>query len=131
VRQALAALTMTLTAADVRLNAAIGPPNVALYRSIHDSRDWRNPILIVQDDGVLVTATGAVDPTHVAIEDVKGFLIRLPVGAWPYGRVVAQSDQSILPVPWDDYLRNMSKIGQRLAIVLKDLDIRVEFWPSA
>jgi hypothetical protein len=126
---ALAAFGGSLTAADHRLNAAIGPPNVTMYRSIRDSRDWRNPILIVQDDGVWIKANRL--DTHVAIEDVKGFLIGLPVSAWPYGRIVAQSDQGILPVPFDEYIRNMSRIRQRLAVVLRDLHIHVELWPSA
>jgi hypothetical protein len=127
----LATLTASLGVADDRLNAAIGPPKVALYRSIRDARDWRNPILTVQDDGVVITANRATDPAHVRIEDVKEFLIKLPVGAWPYGRVVAQSDQSLLPVPFDDYIRKMSKIRQQLAVVLRDLGVHVEFWPSA
>jgi hypothetical protein len=126
---ALAAFGGSLTAADDRLNAAIGPPNVIMYRSIRDSRDWRNPILIVQNDGVSIKANRL--DTHVAIEDVKGFLISLPVSAWPYGRIVAQSDQGILPVPFDEYVRNMSRIRQRLAVVLRDLHIHVELWPSA
>jgi hypothetical protein len=69
----------SLVAADGHLNAAIGPPKLALYRSIRDARDWRNPILTVQDDGVLIRANGVREPTHVSIEDVKGFLISLPV----------------------------------------------------
>jgi hypothetical protein len=121
----------SLVAADGHLNAAIGPPKLALYRSIRDARDWRNPILTVQDDGVLIRANGVGEPTHVPIKDVKGFLISLPVSAWPYGRVVAQSNQSILPVPLQEYVRKMSPIRQRLAVVLSDLHIRVEFWPSA
>ena len=128
---AFAALAGSLTAADDRLNAAIGPPKVALYRSIRDYRDWRNPILTVQDDGISVTANGSRDARHLAINDVKAFLISLPVSAWPYGRVVAQSDQGILPVPFDEYVRNMSMIRQRLAVVLRDLHIHVELWPSA
>jgi hypothetical protein len=124
-------VTMSLMAADDRLNAAIGPPNAARYRAVHDARDWRNPIITVLDDGIEVTANRARNPTHVPIEDVKQFLISLPVRAWPYGRVVAQSDQSLLPVPFDDYLRRMAENRKRLAVVLKDLDIHVEFWPSA
>ena len=126
---ALTGWTGSLAAVDGHLNAAIGPPKLALCRSIRDARDWRNPILTVQDDGVLIRANGAGEPTHVAIKDVKGFLIGLPVSAWPYGRVVIQSDQHILPVPSDVYERNMSKTGQQVAIILKDLEIRAEFWP--
>jgi hypothetical protein len=91
-----------------------------LYRRVQDAEKWRNPILTVQDDGV-----------DVAVDELKAVLITLPVRAWPYGRVVAQTDQSILPVPWEDYLRNMSQTRARVSQVLKELHITAELWPSA
>jgi len=116
--------------ANDQLNGAIGRPNRALYRSVHDARDWQNPIIIVQDDGVEVRARGIDGRRHVSVDDLKGLLISLPVSAWPYGRVVAQTDQGILPVPWEDYVRRMATTRTGVAIILKDLDITAELWPS-
>jgi hypothetical protein len=120
-------------AAGVQLNVAIRPPTPRLYRSVRDARDWQNPILTVQDDGIDVQAKGITDTggrKHVAVEDLKALLVSLPVSAWPYGRVVVQSDQGILPWPAGDYVRKMSKTRQRLALILKDLHITAELWPS-
>jgi hypothetical protein len=55
---AVTALTGSVVIADDHLNAAIGRPNRGLYRSVQDARDWQNPIIIVQDDGVGVQAKG-------------------------------------------------------------------------
>lgn len=130
---AVTLLVTFVVAADDHLAPTIGPPNRALYRSIRGARAWQNPIIIVQDDGVDVQAkgvTGINGSKHVAVEELKALLASLPVSAWPYGRVVAQTDQGILPVPFDEYLRKMSQTRQRVAVVLKALRISVEFWPS-
>ena len=130
---ALAALMGSDVVADDYLNPAIGPPNQVLYRSVRDARKWRNPILIIQGDGVDVKGTGitGINGTHhVAVDDLKALLIRLPVSAWPYGRVVAQTDQGILPVPFEDYRRKMSQTRARVTRVLKELQITAELWPS-
>jgi hypothetical protein len=130
----MTALVGSSVVADGQLNAAIGPPNPALYRRVQDAEKWRNPILTVQDDGVDVQAkgiTGINGRKHVAVDELKAVLITLPVRAWPYGRVVVQTDQSILPVPWEDYLRNMSQTRARVSQVLKELHITAELWPSA
>lgn len=137
-RTIYAALTVTalvgsVVVADDHLNAAIGRPNPALYRSVQDAREWQNPILIVQDDGIDVQGkgiTGINGRKHVAVDDLKALLISLPVSAWPYGRVVVQTDQGLLPWPSEDYLRKMSQTRPRVARVLKELHITAELWPS-
>ena len=130
---ALAALMGSVVVADDHLNPAIGPAKPALYRLVQEAREWQNPILIVQDDGVEVQAkgiTGNDGRRHVAVDELKALLISLPVSAWPYGRVVAQSDQGILPVPFEDYVRKMSLTRPRVALVLNELHITAELWPS-
>jgi hypothetical protein len=130
---ALAALLGSAVVADDHLNPAIGPPNPALYRRVQDGRKWRNPIIIVQDDGVEVQAkgiTGINGRKHVSVDELKALLISLPVSAWPYGRVVGQTDQHILPVPFEDYGRKMSEMRPRVALVLNELHITAELWPS-
>jgi hypothetical protein len=130
---AVTALVGSAVIADGHLNAAIGRPSRALYRSIQDARDWQNPLIIVQDDGVDVQAkgiTGINGRKHVSVEDLAALLISLPVSAWPYGRVVVQTDQGVVPSPAGDYLRKMAQTRPRVAIVLKKLRITSELWPS-
>ena len=127
------ALVGSIGAADDQLNTAIGRPNRVLYRSIQDAREWRNPILIVQDEGVEVRAKGLVGVNggkHASVEDLKALLISLPLNAWPYGRVVMQTDQGIVPDPADEYLRKLSQTRRRVAVVLESLGITAELWPS-
>jgi hypothetical protein len=45
--------------------------------------------------------------------------------------VIAQSDQGILPLPPDEYLRRMAEIRTQVAGILKELDITATFWPSS
>jgi hypothetical protein len=127
------ALMGSLGAADDLLNAAIGRPNRALYRSIKDERDWQNPVIIVQDDGVDVQAkgiTGINGRKHVPVDALKGLLMSLPVDAWPYGRVVALTDQGIFPAPLYEDVRKMALMRTRVRAVLKSLRITAEFWPA-
>jgi hypothetical protein len=114
-----------------RLNPSIGQPNPRLYGDVVDARNWKNPILTIQDDGVNVSMGGRSVPRHVPTDRLGQFLVELPVSAWPYGRVVAQSDQGIVPVGSDDYLRRMAATRARVAEILKRLDIMAELWPSA
>src|SRR6476469_5826151 len=126
------ALIGSPAAADDRLNAASGRPNRALYGSIH-ARDWQNPVIIVQEDGVDVQGkgiTGINGRKHVPVAALKGLLISLPVDAWPYGRVVAQTDQGYFPRPLYEELRRMALTRNSVRDVLKSLRITAEFWPA-
>jgi hypothetical protein len=121
----------SLVAASGQLSAAIGAPKRAQYQSILDGKDWRNPIITIQDDGVNVRAKGIAGTKHIPVTELKRLLISLPVSSWPYGRVIAQSDQGILPLPPDEYLRRMAEIRTQVAGILKELDITATFWPSS
>jgi hypothetical protein len=112
------------------LNPAIGPAEPTRYANIRNGQEWKNPVLIIQADGVELIAAG-ISRKHVSTRDLVRELIGLSLNAWPYGRVVAQSDQSILPVPWDEYERKMAETRAAVAKLLKELDIKAEFWPSA
>jgi hypothetical protein len=65
-------------------------------------------------------------PDHSGAEGVG-----VDASAWSYGRVVAAWDTGLLPVPWDDALRAIKKNHDALAILLKELDIKTEWHPSA
>lgn len=126
----LTLLTASL-AAHNQLNRAIGSPTPRLYKYIDDAKNWRNPWVYTLDDGVEVRATCMDGWTHLPVEGLKQFLIDLPVDAWPYGRVVAQSGPGPLPSPAEEFLRRQDQTKRRVAVVLKDLHITVVFWPGA
>lgn len=66
----------------------IPEPDPSKYPKISDLADWKNPQLVVREDGV-----GFVDAENHEIriltqEQVPAELVSLPIDAWPYGRVI-------------------------------------------
>jgi hypothetical protein len=68
---------------------AIPVANPAQYEHIHDTKNWRNPYLIIRADGVALF--DAADSAEIILkpEEVLGALSKLPASNWPNGRVVA------------------------------------------
>ena len=66
----------------------IPEPDPSKYPKIHELSEWRNPQLVVREDGI-----GLVDLENHEIhilsqEQIPAELATLPIDAWPYGRVV-------------------------------------------
>ena len=98
-------------------------PDEALIKSIRDIQLWRNPQLIIRADGVDVFYRSKVPAQNVLIR-----LSTLPVDAWPYGRAVAISEQSVLSKGDGPKIqRNLKKVLE----LLKEVGIHVERFPSA
>jgi hypothetical protein len=114
-----------------RLNPRIGPANPRLYRSIHDARDWKNPILIIRRDGIEVISNGVLSGGRiVAPTDLQRTLIDLPLTAWRYGRVVAVQEIGLRAPDFSDTKPMADNLDVTLAI-LKTLEVTVERWPTA
>ncbi len=82
------------TEASARLQA-IPTANADKYRNMTDMKNWRNPYLIVLPEGV-----GLLDPANneqrlVKTDELLSTLAALPPSAWPYGRVVVVTENSI------------------------------------
>ena len=97
------------------------------YERIHDMRSWRNPYLIIRNDGV-----GLLDPADNAEivlkpEELLAALARLPSSAWPYGRVVAASENGVRNSEQDGIAirRNKGIVGG----ILEGAHIAVEWVP--
>jgi len=113
-------------APSLQLDSRIGPPVRTLYEGIRDGQDWRNPHLSVCADGAQLTARSIKHDSIVSIRDLRAALVKLPVEAWPYGRVVAIQDCSIVDAADQDR-------GERRAeadAVLRALGLRIERWPA-
>jgi hypothetical protein len=129
---AAVAMTVVLTASPdiaAQLNPRIGPANEDAYRDVLDARNWRNPKIVVFAEGVQVTAEGTTRSKPVTLAALRKFLIDLPVAAWPYGRVIAVSYNHLLPVPYERYQSRMSRRGEQVKAILKELQSTAEFWP--
>jgi len=67
---------------------AIPAPNPALYPSLSNLKDWKNPYLVVREDGIGLVDLNTRDIRLLQPEEVVPVLNALPDTAWPYGRVV-------------------------------------------
>src|SRR6266436_7181909 len=108
---------------------AIPEPTPEKYRSLIHMKGWRNPYLIIRPDGVAL-----LDPDdHLERIFKPGELTQalgnLPASAWPYGRVVAVTENAIRSSA-DDAV----KIRTNRAIVagtLEGMHVLINWVPSA
>jgi len=93
-------------------------------------KNWKNPYLIVRDDGI-----GLLDLSNNEIhllkpEDVPAALAALPTSAWPYGRVVAVQENGV-GRPTEAYKIQTRRNRALLAGTLEGLKIEINWVPSA
>lgn len=92
-------------------------------------KKWGNPYLIIRTDGV-----GLLDPADNAEivlkpEELLDRLAQLPASAWPYGRVVAVSENSARGSEQDSVAirRNKGIVGG----ILERVQVAIEWVPPA
>jgi hypothetical protein len=108
---------------------AIPQPTPEKYRSLIHMKGWKNPYLIIRADGVAL-----LDPDdHLERIFKPGELTQalgnLPSSAWPYGRVVAVTENATKSSADDEV-----KIRANRAIVagtLESMHILINWVPSA
>lgn len=64
---------------------------------MQDTKNWRNPYLIIRSDGVALYDTADNAEIILKPEEVIGALSQLPRSNWPYGRVVAVAEVTAAP----------------------------------
>jgi hypothetical protein len=111
------------------LKNRIPPPDPRKYRSVLDAHDWQNPYLMVQANGIdarpisAATATPTMSPA-----DVVAYLEKLSSIAWPYGLVVAVSENGLRAPDSNDRIK---RNREELVRFLERAGVKVELWPSA
>ena len=111
------------------LDPRIAAPRVETYRAIRDAREWQNPYLVVHAASIEVVASGIPNGRiTVPVDELRAVLVRLPVSAWPYGRVVGLQNASIISgiTDLDPIARNRRAAEE----VLEALDITASWWPA-
>jgi hypothetical protein len=108
---------------------AIPGPDRAKYERVHDMRNWRNPYLIVRTDGVGLLDLADNAEIILKPDEMLDRLARLPASAWPYGRVVAVTENGIRGSERDSVAirRNRGIVGG----ILQGARIAIEWVPSA
>lgn len=73
---------------------AIPSADSAKYESVRDMKNWRNPYLIVRSDGVALFDVADSAEIVLKPDEILPALANLPASNWPYGRVVAATENS-------------------------------------
>jgi hypothetical protein len=107
---------------------SIPAPDPSKYPNFSDMTAWKNPYLVVREDGI-----GFVDLSNREIhilkqEEIPAELVALPSSAWPYGRVVLVA-QAVPKNPSEQAKAEMRKNRALLLGTLKELDVQVREAP--
>lgn len=107
---------------------SIPAPDPSKYPSFHDLSDWKNPYLVVREDGI-----GLVDLSNHEVhilrpEEIPAELVSLPSSAWPYGRVVLVAEAAP-KIPSDQAKAEVRKNRALLVGTLKELDVQIREAP--
>jgi hypothetical protein len=96
---------------------------------MRDMKSWRNPYLIVRADGVGLLDVGNNEQQRIDPDKLSDALARLPVSAWPYGRVVAI--QEISAAGSDEDKAKLRKNRALVAGALESMQVLINWVPSA
>jgi hypothetical protein len=107
---------------------SIPAPDPTKYPPFNDMVGWKNPYLVVREDGI-----GFVDLSNREIhilkpEEIPAELVSLPSSAWPYGRVVLVAQAA----PKDATEQTKADLRKNRALLigtLKELDVQVHEAP--
>jgi hypothetical protein len=107
---------------------AIQAADTGKYERLRDMKKWRNPYLVIRPDGV-----GLLDPADNAEillkpDELLDRLAHLPASAWPYGRVVAATENNIKISEQDGIAirRNKGIVGG----ILEGAHVAIKWVPS-
>lgn len=98
-------------------------PDPSKLPPFRDMSSWKNPYLVVRDDGI-----GFVDLSNREIhllkpEEIPAELVSLPSSAWPYGRIVLVA-QAVPKDPTEQTKADLRKNRALLLGTLKELDVQ-------
>ena len=111
------------------LDARIPFADRARYESVRDGGEWRNPRLIAIASGFELTSASNPKPKLVSVRDLRRVLADLPLTDWPYGRVVALSNSSIVEAD-TRWIREMDLNFARARTILAALGVDESLWPA-
>jgi hypothetical protein len=102
---------------------SIPAPDPSKYPPFSDMSGWKNPYLVVREDGI-----GFVDLANREVhilkpEEIPAELVSLPASAWPYGRVVLVT-QAVPKSPSDQTKADLRKNRALLLGTLQGLDVQ-------
>lgn len=106
----------------------IPPADPQKYAGMRDMKEWRNPYLIVQANGVALLDAANHEEHLLKPQELPEALAKLPLSAWPYGRVVVVTENVVRATGDDALIRKNRGI---IAGTLENLHILIHWVPSA
>jgi len=103
-------------------------PDPTKYPGIKDMSGWKNPYLVVRDDGIGIVDLSNREIHMLKPEEIPAELVSLPSSAWPYGRVVLVA-QAHPKDPSDQTKTQLRENRALLLGTLKELDVQYQETP--
>jgi hypothetical protein len=107
---------------------AIPPASPEKYRGMIDMKGWQNPYLIIKADGVALLDAGNHEERLLKPAGLTQELAKLPPSAWPYGRVVAVTENGVRNSESDVLIRKNRAL---VAGTLESLHVLINWIPPA
>jgi len=107
---------------------SIPEPDPSKYPNFSDMTGWKNPYLVVREDGIGLVDLSNREVRILKLEEIPAELVSLPSSAWPYGRVVLIS-QVVPKNPSEQTKADLRKNRALLLGTLKELDVQVREAP--
>jgi hypothetical protein len=106
----------------------IPEPDTSKYPKFHDMGEWKNPQLVVREDGIGLVDLENHEVHILKIEQVEAELVSLPISAWPYGRAVLLSQAA--PKDKSDEAKARLRENRGLLVgTLKNLQVQIREAP--
>lgn len=93
-----------------------------------DMKGWQNPYLIIKADGVALLDAGNHEERLLKPAGLTQELAKLPPSAWPYGRVVAVTENGVRNSESDVLIRKNRAL---VAGTLESLHVLINWIPPA
>jgi hypothetical protein len=102
---------------------SIPAPDPSKYPPAGNMSAWKNPYLIVREDGIGFLDLSNREIHILKVEEIPAELVSLPSSAWPYGRVVMVA-QTVPMNPTEQTKAELRKNRALLLGTLKELDVQ-------
>jgi hypothetical protein len=102
---------------------SIPEPDPSKYPTFSDMSGWKNPYLVVREDGIGLVDLSNHEVRILKLEEIPAELVSLPSAAWPYGRVVLVS-QVVPKNPSEQTKADLRKNRALLLGTLRELDVQ-------
>ncbi len=101
----------------------IPEPDPSKYPKMDELAGWKNPQLVVREDGIGLVDLENHEVHILTLEQVPAELVSLPETAWPYGRVVLVSQA--MPAGASEQTKTRLRENRGLLMgTLKELQVR-------